>query len=102
MPFVAAAGASTTAAAALSLELSTAFCAVAELYMTDLCDVPDAETECLAAIERGCSADPTNPEALQTKARFLVVKEEFEVIMQIRKKITNAVSSELEGFRRPK
>ena len=71
--------ASSSSRSSRCLELSTAYCAVAELYMTDLCDEAEAETECEKAIQLGVEADPNNPEALQTKARFLVVKEKFEV-----------------------
>ena len=33
-------------------ELASAFCAVAELYMTDLCDNPEAEHECTESVRK--------------------------------------------------
>lgn len=62
----------------LKRDTSSAFCSVADLYMTDLCDEPDAESECSNAIENALKADETNPEAWQTKARFQIVKSQFE------------------------
>ncbi|KAF0289655.1 putative assembly chaperone of rpl4 [Amphibalanus amphitrite] len=53
--------------------LSCAFCALAELHMTDLCDEPDAETRCRDFVSRAVSADPSNPEAHQTEAGLLLV-----------------------------
>ena len=53
--------------------LSCAFCALAELYMTDLCDEPDAETLCRNYVARAVSSDPSNPEAHQTEAGLLLV-----------------------------
>jgi hypothetical protein len=63
----------------LTRELSSVHCAVAELFMTDLCDEPEAEQECKNSIEKAVATDSGNPEALQTKARLLLIKEEFEV-----------------------
>lgn len=60
-------------------ELSSAYCAVAELYMTDLCDNPEAETECLKSVQKAVEVDPQNAEAWQTKARLHLIKSEFEV-----------------------
>ena len=59
-------------------EMSNAFCAIAELFMTDLCDEKEAETECGNAVDDAVKSDPGNPEAFQTKARLLTVKEDFE------------------------
>ena len=63
----------------LTRELSNAHCAVAELWMTDLCDEKDAEMECSSSIAKAVESDPSNPEAWQTKARFHLIKSEFEV-----------------------
>ncbi len=59
-------------------ELSSAFSAVAELYMTDLCDNDEAEAECLRCVQKSVEIDQNNPEAWQTKARLHLVKSEFE------------------------
>lgn len=64
----------------LSRDLSSTFCAIADLFMTDLCDEGDAESECTKAIESAVKADEKNPEAWQTKARLELIKNQFEVI----------------------
>ena len=64
--------------ASLNKELSSSYCAVAELFMTDLCDLDEAEAECGACIEKAVQADDSNPEAWQTKARLHLIKTEFE------------------------
>lgn len=63
----------------LSRSLSNAICSVAELYMTDLCDEENAEEECQSCIQRSIDADKSNPEALQVKARYLLIRAKFEV-----------------------
>ena len=59
-------------------ELASAYCAIAELYMTDLCDNPEAETECTQSIQKSVEVDPQNPESWQTKARLHLIKNEFQ------------------------
>ena len=63
----------------LKQELSNAFCAITELWMTDLCDENEAEQECESNIQKSIEAYDSNPEAWQTKARFHLIKSEFEV-----------------------
>ncbi len=62
----------------LATELSNAHCACAELFMTDLCDESDAEEQCKANIASAEEADPANPEAKQTRARYLLIKSQFD------------------------
>ena len=59
-------------------ECASAYCAVAELYMTDLCDDPEAETECTNCVSKAVEVDPENPEAWQTKARLHLIKSDFD------------------------
>jgi len=59
-------------------ELSNSFCAVSELYMTDLCDKEEAEAECSRCVEKATETDPSNPEAWQTRARLHIIKSEFK------------------------
>merc|ERR1711962_1478573 len=59
-------------------ELSTTFCSIAELFMTDLCDEETAEEQCKSSINKAIEADPSNPEAYQQMASFLLVKQEPE------------------------
>uniref|UniRef100_A0A6B0VCZ5 Putative assembly chaperone of rpl4 isoform x1 n=1 Tax=Ixodes ricinus TaxID=34613 RepID=A0A6B0VCZ5_IXORI len=66
----------------LSRELSSAYCAMAEIYMTDCCFEEDAKTQCAELIEKGLAADPKNPEALQCQASYLLVKQDTEGAQQ--------------------
>ena len=59
-------------------EQSNAYCAIAELWMTDLCDEDEAQFECGSSVEKAVESDGSNPEAWQTKARLHLVKSEFE------------------------
>ncbi|XP_069160374.1 uncharacterized protein [Procambarus clarkii] len=59
-------------------QLSTAHCSVAELFMTDLCDEDDAENQCSTSITTAIQVDPSNPEAYQHMASFLLVKQEVQ------------------------
>ena len=71
----------------LKQELSNSFCAIAELWMTDLCDEKEAEQECESNIKKSIEVNESNPEAWQTKARFHLIKSEFEVSLFIFAKI---------------
>lgn len=59
-------------------DISSAFCSLAELYMTDLCDEQDAETTCRNYIDRAIAADDKNPEAYKSKADLLLVLGDLE------------------------
>ncbi|XP_050730743.1 uncharacterized protein LOC127005685 [Eriocheir sinensis] len=82
--------------AGLVRQVSTAYCSVAELFMTDLCDVEEAEEECRASITKAIEADPTNPEAYQHMASFLLVKQEAEEAKQY---ITKSLKAWLPQYR---
>ncbi|KAH7962711.1 hypothetical protein HPB52_017596 [Rhipicephalus sanguineus] len=62
----------------LNRALSSAYCAMAEIYMTDCCDEEDAEQQCSEFVQKSIQADPSNPEAFQAQANFLLVKQEHE------------------------
>ncbi|TRY79336.1 hypothetical protein TCAL_06603 [Tigriopus californicus] len=62
----------------LTRDLSNAYCSMAELFMTDLCDETEAEEDTLRCIRSALDVDKRNPEAFQTKARYLLVREKFE------------------------
>ncbi|KAJ1557649.1 hypothetical protein HK405_015496, partial [Cladochytrium tenue] len=55
-------------AAALRRRISSALCSMTEIYMTDLCDLPEAEQRCEALVHRALEVDPAGPEPLQTLA----------------------------------
>lgn len=44
----------------------------------DLCDEPNAEERVVASIEKALELDPSNPEAVQAKASYHLIKGEFE------------------------
>lgn len=62
----------------LNRALSSAYCAMAEIYMTDCCDEEEAEQQCSELVQKSVQADPSNPEAFQVQASFLLVKQEHE------------------------
>lgn len=63
------------AALAIQTKLAEGLCAKAELFMTDLCDEPNAEAECEAALQAALQADPNNVDALLTAANFCVCQQ---------------------------
>lgn len=56
----------------LRQELVMAYCTIAELFMTDLCDVPEAEQRCGEALKCADELAPENPHVLQDMASFLI------------------------------
>lgn len=46
--------------------------------LVDLCDEADAEEKVVAAIGKALEVDPSNPEAVQAKAAYLLIKEDFD------------------------
>eukprot|EP00842_Homolaphlyctis_polyrhiza_P003365 jgi/Hompol1/4029/HPOL_003441-RA len=48
--------------------LGGALCAMTEIYMTDLCDEPEAESKCEEYMQSALEHDATNPEVHQTLA----------------------------------
>ena len=66
-------------AALLRRRLSEAYCSLTELYLTDLCDEEDAEAKSGSFSASALSADDSNPEAHQVRARWcLVLKRDEE------------------------
>ena len=59
-------------------KVSTACCAAAEIFMTDLCDDEDAEIQCSSWLERAMSTDPTNPEVFRVLADLRMCQEKPE------------------------
>ncbi|XP_076460484.1 uncharacterized protein LOC143293479 [Babylonia areolata] len=56
-------------------DISNAYCAVAEIYLTDLCEEEEAESRCEDSVQKAVAADPNNPEAHQLMASFLLSKD---------------------------
>uniref|UniRef100_A0A4W3HPD0 Si:dkey-12j5.1 n=1 Tax=Callorhinchus milii TaxID=7868 RepID=A0A4W3HPD0_CALMI len=59
-----------------SQNISTAFCSVAEIFLTDLCLEEGAADNCKEALEKALEYDPSNPEALQLMASYLFSTEQ--------------------------
>ncbi|KAH0603805.1 uncharacterized protein H6S33_007464 [Morchella sextelata] len=53
-------------------KLCSALCAMAEIYMSDLCDEPDAESRCEAYVTEALLVSPHSAEALQTLASIRI------------------------------
>jgi len=70
-------------------QLSTAYVALSELYMSDLCDSPEAQTEAAKFIDLALKADGSNPEAWQADASYKLVLGEVEAAK-------NSIKSSLE------
>eukprot|EP00730_Choanoeca_flexa_P000455 TRINITY_DN10203_c0_g1_i1.p2 TRINITY_DN10203_c0_g1~~TRINITY_DN10203_c0_g1_i1.p2 ORF type:complete len:369 (+),score=89.55 TRINITY_DN10203_c0_g1_i1:1953-3059(+) len=64
--------------ASLHEDISAAFCSLAEVYLTDLCEEPEAQDTCLALMEQALNYAPSNVEALQTLASIKISTQEPE------------------------
>jgi tetratricopeptide (TPR) repeat protein len=60
------------------VELSQAYCTVAELFMTDLCYEEDAEAQCEGSVGMALEADPEGPEPAQMLASLRLNQVRFE------------------------
>ena len=49
-------------------DVAVAFCSIAEVYLTDLCDADGAQEACVDCCERALQYDPECAEAMQTMA----------------------------------
>merc|ERR1712087_58342 len=54
--------------------ISVGYCSMAELYVTDLCDEPNAESECERYLQLSVKADPTNAEAYHLLANLRLIQ----------------------------
>ncbi|XP_023326568.1 probable assembly chaperone of rpl4 [Eurytemora carolleeae] len=57
----------------LRRDISNAYVSLSEIYMTDLCDEPEAEIESKRFIDLSVEADETNPESFQARANYLLI-----------------------------
>ncbi|KAI9208207.1 uncharacterized protein BJ171DRAFT_490641 [Polychytrium aggregatum] len=55
-------------AANLKRKLASALCSMTEIYMTDCCDEPEAESSCEAFVSKAIEYDPLSPEVYSTMA----------------------------------
>ncbi|KAK9723041.1 hypothetical protein K7432_002197 [Basidiobolus ranarum] len=52
----------------LARRISSALCSMAEIYLTDCCFEPNAESQCETFVSSAITVDPSNPEVYQTLA----------------------------------
>jgi len=70
-------------------DISSAYCAIAEIFMTDLCLEEGAADKCQEHVEKAIAADAQNPEAYQLKAQFLM---NIEKVQEAKEMIEKSVS----------
>jgi tetratricopeptide (TPR) repeat protein len=58
----------------LRRKLSSAYCSLAELYMTDYCFEDDAEEKCSSFVDKAIGTCSDNPEAYQTQCSLLLAQ----------------------------
>jgi len=59
-------------------QLSSAYVALSELYMSDLCDLPEAQSEAERYVSLAVQCDPDNPETWQADANLKLVLQQFD------------------------
>jgi len=59
-------------------DVSSAYCSIAEIYLTDSCEQEDAERNCAEFCSLAMESDKTNPDALIVMANFLLSKDDKE------------------------
>ena len=64
------------------IDISTAYCSLAELYLTDLCMEDNADQICKSFLDKSLEFDSQNPEALQLMASYWLSKEDNEQAKQ--------------------
>ena len=77
----------------LKQELAMAYCTIAELFMTDLCDVPDAEHRCHEALQCADEVAPNDPHVLQDWASFLITTHKNELAMVKLEQVVSQIMS---------
>lgn len=55
-----------------SLDISSAFCSLAEIYLTDECYADEAEAKCHKYCHKALEYDATNPEAYLVMTNYLL------------------------------
>lgn len=70
----------------LQNSLISALCAIIEVYMTDLCYEPEAESECMKLIEQALTVDPNSVEALQVMASIKISQQFPDEALEFLKK----------------
>ncbi|ORX93841.1 TPR-like protein [Basidiobolus meristosporus CBS 931.73] len=62
----------------LARKISSALCSMAEIYLTDCCFEPNAESQCETFVNSAITVDPNNPEVYQTLASIRLSQQRNE------------------------
>mmetsp|Transcript_32842 Transcript_32842/g.40352 ORF Transcript_32842/g.40352 Transcript_32842/m.40352 type:complete len:252 (+) Transcript_32842:747-1502(+) len=68
------AGPGSMEASHIRMQLSAAYCSLAEMYLTDLCFENEAEKSCEMYLKQALDLNPEDPQALQAFASFCISK----------------------------
>lgn len=82
-------------------KVSTACCAAAEIFMTDLCDEEDAEQQCSDWLNRALQTDPINPEVFRVMADLKICQQLPSEAREMAIKACDIWSQELETLMNP-
>ena len=82
-------------------KVSTACCAAAEIFMTDLCDDDDAESQCSFWLEKALITDPNNPEVYRVMADLRVCQQNSQDARENVLKACQLWSQELDKLMNP-
>jgi len=77
----------------LRRKLSCAMCSRGEVYMTDLCDHPQAESECARSLEAAVQHDPSNPDAWVAKGNFHICQQNAPEALQCLDKASELIDA---------
>ncbi|XP_023222374.1 probable assembly chaperone of rpl4 [Centruroides sculpturatus] len=80
----------------LRKDLTEAYCSIAEIYMTDLCDDDNAEEQCRFHINKSLECGPEFPEGHQCLASFLLILQKKE---ESKEAVTKSLSFWLPRYR---
>eukprot|EP00927_Polykrikos_kofoidii_P070943 TRINITY_DN67300_c0_g1_i1.p1 TRINITY_DN67300_c0_g1~~TRINITY_DN67300_c0_g1_i1.p1 ORF type:complete len:399 (-),score=110.81 TRINITY_DN67300_c0_g1_i1:92-1225(-) len=83
---------------ALRSQLATMQAAVAELFMTDLCDLPEAESRCEEALQCGFDAYNASLEVMATKASLRKVQGNMEEAKELALSCAKRVASTIRQY----
>eukprot|EP00474_Spongospora_subterranea_P007378 CRZ07836.1 hypothetical protein [Spongospora subterranea] len=62
----------------MATRLSSGLCSMAELYMTDLCDEPNAEQACDDLLAQAIHVAPSNTDAYRSLANLRLIQQQFD------------------------
>eukprot|EP01104_Vermistella_antarctica_P013840 TRINITY_DN425_c2_g1_i1.p1 TRINITY_DN425_c2_g1~~TRINITY_DN425_c2_g1_i1.p1 ORF type:complete len:412 (-),score=138.88 TRINITY_DN425_c2_g1_i1:1729-2964(-) len=82
----------------LKKEISTGLVTMAEVYLTDLCFDPNAETKCGEYLTEALQVDDTNPETYQTMASFCISSQNLPKARECLQKSLNLWATSMDSI----